>query len=128
MATQAKQKQGHTPGPWKLDAKPGLPVYVYAQQPVAGSIPPLRLELASVCSLEDGRHNEQKRAETLANARLIAAAPDLLAALEELARAAIAAQAYVHTGCHTDERHNRVNNELITACKVAGSVLTQAGG
>lgn len=56
-----------------------------------------------------------------------AAKPDLLAALEELARAAIAAQAYVHTGCHTDERHNRVNNELITACKVAGSVLTQAG-
>ena len=84
MATQAKQKQGHTPGPWKLDAKPGLPVYVYAQQPVAGSIPPLRLELASVCSLEDGRHNEQKRAETLANARLIAASPDLLATVRTL--------------------------------------------
>jgi len=80
MATQAK----HTPGPWKLDAKPGLPVYVYAQQPVAGSIPPLRLELASVCSLEDGRHNEQKRAETLANARLIAASPDLLATVRTL--------------------------------------------
>jgi len=65
--------------------------------------------------------------DLLSQAPLIKAAPDLLAALKELTRAAIAAQAYVHTGCHTDERHNRVNNELITACKVAGSALAKAG-
>lgn len=88
-----------------------------------------RGDLAEYHSLTEGGEivgvftSQRARADAL----LDAAAPDLLAALEELARAAIAAQAYVHTGCHTDERHNRVNNELITACKVAGSVLTQAG-
>jgi len=51
---------------------------------------------------------------------------DLVAALKELARTAIAAQPYVHTGCHTDERHNRVNNELITACTVASAALAKA--
>jgi len=55
-----------TPGPWKIR--------------MSGSVGTDRMLIASVYPMEDERPEENA-----ANARLIAAAPDLLAALQELA-------------------------------------------
>jgi hypothetical protein len=61
----------HTPGPWEWDAEPGHGVWVNAED-----IGICRLDFDS--ALTDAQYK--------ANARLIAAAPDLLAALDELLR------------------------------------------
>lgn len=93
----------HTPLPWKVDAEPGLPVYIYAQQGLPGSIPPLRIRVAEICSLEDGEHNEEKRAECLANAALVIRAcnchDELAAALKKATSAIIVAQAHGFDCC-----------------------------
>ena len=62
----------HTPGPWKV-AKNGRSVIVGSMKVNQSSGP-----MAASCSVAD-RHN----AELAANANLIAAAPDLLAACRE---------------------------------------------
>jgi hypothetical protein len=59
--------QKHTPGPWHVGLKPGPIVYSEHGEQVANLFEPLI----------DEKENK-------ANARLIAAAPDLLAALKEL--------------------------------------------
>jgi hypothetical protein len=63
----------HTPGPWTVDAIPGLPVYVNAGDD--GLRP-----IAEINALEDGIDNDARHEERLANAVLIAATPGLLAA------------------------------------------------
>ena len=57
----------HTPGPWHLGMRPGPMIYG-----------PLGEQVADLRGLTLEKH------ETIANARLIAAAPDLLLALERL--------------------------------------------
>lgn len=59
----------HTPGPWKTE--PRFPFV----RIVADGAP---------CVAETGGWNDREREEMHANARLIAAAPDLLAAVEEI--------------------------------------------
>lgn len=71
----------HTPGPWKVTVpsptKLGAKVDVYAVEP-----PPKRGVRWGVCVLEAVR--KQDAAEQVANARLIAAAPELLDALKAM--------------------------------------------
>jgi hypothetical protein len=67
----------HTPGPWSVDAVPGLPVYVNAGDD--GLRP-----IAEINALEDGIDNDARHEERLANAVLIAAAPNLLEACKGL--------------------------------------------
>ena len=57
----------HTPGPWHLGMRPGPMIYG-----------PLGEQVADLRGLTLEKH------ETMANARLIASAPDLLLALERL--------------------------------------------
>ena len=61
----------HTPGPWRLNAGNETLVMGSNQRPIA------RAECGGIAGIG--------LAEAEANARLIAAAPDLLAALEEMA-------------------------------------------
>lgn len=70
MTTQ----QTHTPGPWTTNKK--CPTMVEAVADGQG------VNLIVDCNDPDGFRT---RGEDMANARLIAAAPDLLAALEEIA-------------------------------------------
>ena len=65
------EKQGHTPGPWTYGVpSPGANFSIYATRMSIG-----RLGIAS---------NSKRAAEGEANARLIAAAPDLLEALRQV--------------------------------------------
>jgi hypothetical protein len=61
----------HTPGPWHLEVEPDA-LHVYSP-------------VEEVVHFTDAGWDESTRATFEANARLIAAAPDLLAALEEIA-------------------------------------------
>ena len=73
----------HTPGPWQLQADPmhfdSLTAVIGGKRmnakPHAWPAYPLTVQVGGMCGLQ----------EMQANARLIAAAPDLLEALEELA-------------------------------------------
>lgn len=62
----------HTPGKWVVQSYGSGIIYITSNEEV----------IANVSSLLDGKNNEQKLVEQIANAKLIAAAPDLLAALE----------------------------------------------
>jgi hypothetical protein len=64
----------HTTGPWKCD---GLDIMAYAEDPFGHTIAYIQPSLP------------QFQAEVIANARLIAAAPDLLEALEGLLAVAV---------------------------------------
>jgi len=86
----------HTTGEWRVKTVSGN-VYVVTDDPDARAelekhtVTPTRwtglkaIAVAAVRSLEDGGDNAARRRETRANAALIAAAPDMLAALEECA-------------------------------------------
>ncbi len=63
----------HTPGPWMIGSK--VPRFVYG-----------RNNGEPICTCDS--MNESSAKQELANARLIAAAPDLLAALREIVRLA----------------------------------------
>ena len=78
---------GHTPGPWKVQRylRPDLdddPMGVYLVETAADALTPRYYEAEPETPELDAVHSENE-----ANARLIAAAPDLLAALEKLVRA-----------------------------------------
>ncbi|QEL18751.1 hypothetical protein PX52LOC_05788 [Limnoglobus roseus] len=64
-------KATHTPGPWRVDSGMGSLSYVRAKSG----------ELVASCTW---MHSDGKPIEAQANARLIAAAPDLLDALEAM--------------------------------------------
>lgn len=96
MKTTNQTLAQHTPGPWELH---GLAVYASPEKRSFGG--PAREYLRPVCCMEvveGGDHPDYKNdpttrnvrlpgdAEAEANARLIAAAPDLLAALEDIIR------------------------------------------
>ena len=68
----------HTPGPWSLSAS-----FDRVERRVQhGDNPPLVWGIAS--GINSAHPDYLPRAEQIANARLIAAAPDLLAALEDI--------------------------------------------
>lgn len=74
------EKPQHTPGPWVLSIT-GNPM-VYAADPIIGPL---------VASVHDGRNgfgSKESKETSRANATLIIAAPDMLAALEEIIDAA----------------------------------------
>ena len=70
----------HTPGPWFTGSSPNHASRVYARRPSEGA------RQVAVCDCEQHEWLPRSREENRANARLIAAAPDLLAACEELLR------------------------------------------
>jgi hypothetical protein len=67
---------GHTPGPWRMD---GTTVYALTDTKEQNRF------WCSVQSVRRAEYGEASDAEVFANARLIAAAPDLLEALRWLA-------------------------------------------
>lgn len=71
----------HTPGPWGVTQFTDV-IYVTRQDsiPVNGGM------IATITSQLDGVNNDEKLKETYANARLIAAAPDLLDALQKISK------------------------------------------
>lgn len=78
---KTKPETKHTPGPWEQNGE-----YIQARGPEYGHYPYRRdpLTIATVWEMADGRHNAELTGKDMANARLIAAAPDLLAALKDL--------------------------------------------
>src|SRR5690606_21912142 len=66
----------HTPGPWKVDTSYQWP------SKVSSTVAPY--DEGWICDCSSGRRGSMEMARSLANARLIAAAPELLEALEEL--------------------------------------------
>lgn len=61
----------HTPGPWQAHGEIGGCLYVSSNG----------IRIATIHHLHDGLDNEARDAEQEANARLIAAVPDLLSAM-----------------------------------------------
>lgn len=92
----------HTPGPWEADR-----VAVWARE---------RRHL--ICFVETFRGDEDN-AEAEANARLIAAAPDLLAALHDLAPVAVSAGKLVGSGN---------NAEIVKRIGAARAAIAKAEG
>lgn len=74
----------HTPGPWHIDAVMGEDRHEICAEPTAESGNP-NVIATVFCDLLDP-HPAIGLTEANANARLIAAAPDLLAALRELVK------------------------------------------
>ena len=66
----------HTPGPWRVEN------WIYQNAREVVTIQTDKDAIATACNL--WRNGDDSTFEVMANARLIAAAPDLLAALEEL--------------------------------------------
>jgi len=85
----------HTPGPWPLSETGDGKRYVIGEGLVSG---PKGYEVAEVYS------DDCDPAEAIANARLIAAAPDLLAALERL----VPADFHEHPDDFMDDWHQAV--------------------
>jgi hypothetical protein len=67
----------HTPGPWRIET------WTYQNAREVITIQTDKDAVATVCNL--WRDNDDSTVEGVANARLIAAAPEMLAALESLA-------------------------------------------
>ena len=128
----------HTPGPWRVGGFTGNDVVV----------PPrlVRLpdgEKAWAVSIVASVHNPttddfgvevQDKSDELtdpvvkANARLIAAAPDLLAAVEELAAEADQALAYISTRTDADARAAQLEGTLMQAIDASLAIAEQARG
>jgi len=73
-------KAQHTQGPWKILPEECTKPYIRIRGTVFGG----RYKVANVLSPSYEGINDREHEETVANARLIAAAPELLEALEEL--------------------------------------------
>lgn len=97
----------HTPGPWHIGRRSGAS-YIYG---------PLGEEVAGPSTFTSGHD------ETLANARLIAAAPDLLAALESAHRALVTCNSCHGIGTLPSESERL---EIESATLVARSAIAKA--
>lgn len=87
---------GHTPGPWRLDL---LPDRAKIRKPENGS---------HICTVDHGYRDEDE-----ANARLIAAAPDLLARAEKAERENTELRE-LFLALYDDERgHKRINRKSL---------------
>lgn len=75
----------HTPGPWQRAQNSGGPVYIIAQP-----------HWPRICTLRD---IDDEQEQTQANARLIAAAPELLAALRLCLLEVVQFHAEYHNDC-----------------------------
>ena len=104
----------HTPGPWRIEPsinedEPGFCIY-------AGEY--------GVCKIWDLNGN----AENAANARLIAVAPDMLAALKELRSAAIGFREEAYRKCPELRVSNERVNMLSAFLLAADRAIANAGG
>lgn len=77
------EKMTHTPGPWYVVKMPGWNGTVIGRRPQADA--ERTAGDAPIACLVQGQAHWQSKYPVEANARLIAAAPDLLKALEEIA-------------------------------------------
>jgi hypothetical protein len=110
---------GHTPGPWSLETVPTTAgsCHKIGPFPSAGVRP-----VVHACVYADGIRlglDEQSpvAVELLDNARLIAAAPDLLSALDRLTRAASCAAGTDFMG---DEYHESIEQASKAIAKARG--------
>jgi len=93
----------HTPGPWHINTLEVVPFSIHAHRGV-------------VAEVSRGTMNEVKADEIEANARLISAAPDLLAALQQIVKLA-----------HRGDNDNRpIDSGAI--CHTAWDALAKARG
>ena len=82
MAEQTATRTAHTPGPWRYEPASSRLIVWTADGPGRGAVADLT---SQTHVLPAGQHSwEARKAEVEANARLIAAAPELLAALTDL--------------------------------------------
>lgn len=75
------EKIKYSPGPWTFKADGEVAAYIKSGD---------GQEIAIPCRLEDGKNNDQKFGEYLANGILLASAPDLLDTLKMIKNIAIA--------------------------------------
>lgn len=127
----------HTPGPWRVDERQGM---AHGQKTGRFVIHPegfAKMDLAA-CDTYVGDANSEKEAARLralqfANARLIAAAPDLLEALR-LAIHEVHASAQHQAACATWPHnartmgHAKCNCRVGTAINVARAAIAKAEG
>lgn len=96
----------HTPGPWLLDG-----TYVY-QDDATGR---------TIC---DCAHSKTRdRAEQVSNAKLIAAAPELLEALRDAHNLIVIARNYFPKSIHNHDKFNLENT-----CAAIGKAIAKATG
>jgi len=100
-------KKQHTPGPWHINTMETVQATIHAHR-------------GHVATVSRGSMNEVSADEIEANARLIAAAPELLAALESIARGSI-----VDVGEH---RLGTVNLDKEAMQAIARAAIAKAGG
>lgn len=101
----------HTPGPWNLLPEECDRPYVR----VRGTVPGGRFKIANVLTPAYEGVHEREAKETRANARLIAAAPELLAALKLMLKG-------------TDEDCGRIQCPHKSAVTAAFSAIAKAEG
>lgn len=110
---------GHTTGPWFVEQNEKTPIYV---SPVS------RYEQIAICNVmvidedpEDDSGEWFNGDQTKANARLIAAAPELLEALEAVTKMAIAGDEYSYADWGKDYVEDpRVTNAKAAIAKARG--------
>jgi hypothetical protein len=109
MKLKTDMNNKHTPGPWIYDETWGLihDARKSAQGPHESA--------AEICAIHAGRTG--KRDESKANARLIAAAPELLAALQTMVEQA---------GCYMDD--GEATKEEMNAMDAARAAIAKAKG
>lgn len=69
-----ERKTEHTPGPWTISKPANRSVAIYGRGPIVSGV---------IATVDCAWCHEDQRAEQRANTRLIAAAPELLAALQK---------------------------------------------
>ena len=105
----------HTPGPWAVEHPYGEPgIYVTGANP--------RLSNPLICKLVD----QARTPEGAANARLIAAAPELLVALKAIK--ASLNQPVQHTGIRNGASCDILRGDARTAVEFASAAIAKAEG